>query len=91
MIEKIYKYTIPMEDRVTIPISDGEILSIINQNEDAVMYVLTNDELIKANKERFIDIAVVGTGHSREDLKGFTYFSTVPFLEGKMVFHYFIK
>lgn len=81
---QIFKYALPMRDSQIIKLQ-GKPLSVINQNEQIMLYAPTGDE------EKEYTILIAGTGHERFDLDGVTFIGTVSLHGGKFVFHVFYK
>lgn len=91
MIRRIFKYEIEQTDIQIIPTMYGKVINIIKQNGRPMLYVMTDKESIKSNKEMWIEVAVVGTGHERDDLDDFEYINSLTFMEDALVFHYFVR
>ena len=84
-MKKIYKYALPIDDYLTIPLPQGaEILKVDMQNNVPWMWALVDPE--KPPEMR--NFRLVGTGHpiKEENLK---FIDTFQMHEGSLVFHLF--
>jgi hypothetical protein len=87
---KIFKYTLKavVVQKVVVP-RPGRILSVVNQNEKIVLYVMVNDN---ASSTYSLEIIIYGTGH---EIKGNTdhllFLDTVNLSEGDLMFHVFLR
>lgn len=87
-MKTIYKYSLKNADRQGVYLPNGAIiLSVVNQNEDAVLYALVDSE--KIEKERR-NIFVHGTGHPIKNVPEYDlkFIGTLVFRDG-LVFHFF--
>lgn len=86
MANRVFKYKLAIEDhqKLTLPVH-STILSVINQNEEVVLYAKVNDEQKNTSD---IDIYIHGTGHEvakEADL----FLGTVALRNGVFILHVF--
>lgn len=95
---KIYKYQITPDNvesgSITLPYN-AKILSVINQNENIMLYCLVNAEEDRTEERSLI---LLGTGWDIDDVKmdminyhNFNFIGTVVQLDGKLVWHLWMK
>lgn len=86
-MSRILKYKLDVIDVQTIRIPvNAVLLSIIEQHDNIVAYVLVDEE---TNETVGVKFRVIGTGHHHSDLEGWTYLSTVSTFGGSLVWHIF--
>mgnify|MGYP001617312591 CR=1 FL=1 len=88
--ERIFKYPLKIVDRqiVNIP-SPAIILSVIEQNDQPVLYARTFDD---AKEHVSYEILIFGTGQPITwELRDFTYLGTVSTYSGKLIWHIFYR
>jgi hypothetical protein len=84
-MKTIYKYELEPVQTQTVTLPKGaQLLSVINQFGKAMLYALVDNE---ETEEDYAIIHTVGTGH--EAPFNFRFLSTVAFLDGKLIFHFF--
>lgn len=83
---KIYKYPLPVDDMVKIPMPKGaRILSIQTQNGTPEIWALVDESAASVRR----GFAVRGTGHSANGLSADRYIATFQMHGGSLVFHVF--
>ena len=87
---KIFKYPIEIIDRQAIQVIAGStILSVKNQYDTAVMYVLCDEE---RTDSLLLDIQVVGTGNIIDfDVNEYTFIDTISTNGGTYMWHVFAR
>lgn len=82
----IYKYPLPINDRVTIPMPQhAQVLSVHVQNEVPCIWTLVNPQLPIEQRE----FRIYGTGHAVEDSDLGKFVGTFLIRGGSLVFHVF--
>lgn len=86
MANRVFKYKLAIEDhqKLTLP-SRCTILSVINQNEEVVLYAKVNDEEKNTSD---IDIYIHGTGHEVER-EADLFLGTVALRNDALILHVF--
>lgn len=88
-MHKIFKYKLDITDEQTIEFPAGSrILSVIEQDNNLVVYALVNDGIDEIERKLF---KIVGTGHSFWYTEQWTYLATVSTYDGNLVWHIFIR
>lgn len=91
-MKKIFKYRLDYIDHeehiiIDMPIP-AKILSVVEQNNIAVIYVLTDNE----NRTTPVDILTVGTGLAiHENIDAYKFIGTVKLDNGKCMWHVFYR
>ncbi|OYT14609.1 MAG: hypothetical protein B7C24_17440 [Bacteroidetes bacterium 4572_77] len=84
-MRKVYKYVLPIDDHLTIPLPQGaEILKVDTQAGIPCMWALANPE--KPSEVRRFRFA--GTGHPIEE-ENLKFIDTFQMDSGSLVFHFF--
>ena len=84
---RIFKYTLDIVDEQTLNLPTGsKIVSVIEQNNDVVLYALVDDEEKHTNGHV---IRIVGTGHPFPDCGEHFFVGTVSNHAGSRVWHVF--
>ena len=67
-----------------------KILSVMEQNENIVFYILVDTD---SNKETTIEYEIIGTGHPINDdvAENFDFIGTIGMRNGEFMFHAFAK
>ena len=89
-MKKIYKYTCNVfNEPFKIP-GFIKILSVEEQNETIVFYVLVDTD---STDERIMEYEIIGTGHPIKDdiIENFNFIGTIKFQNGALMFHAFAK
>jgi hypothetical protein len=89
-MKSVHKYPLPAEDHIllSLPIN-SKILSVINQNETIMLYVLV--DLNEVENELY-NIRITGTGHIMTDKESeYQFIGTITLYYSKLVFHVFYK
>lgn len=82
----IYKYTMPQHENVVLDLPKGaQVLSVLNQREDLVLYAKVDPDTSEIEPQQF---AVRGTGHRFTGEEG-TFIGTVSFMGGSFILHVF--
>jgi len=91
-MKTIYKYPLTHTETQILKLPVGaEILSVVNQYENCVLYALVDPTKLQKDLYTEVEILMVGTGHHREDLEGAEFISTVRMAEGHLMFHFFMR
>ena len=91
-MKTIWKYPLEIEDQQEITVPYGaKILSVIEQNNQPVLYALVNSE--SARLMDMISILIRGTGHPIEerDLLGHDFVGTISTYDGRLIWHIFVE
>ena len=90
-MNKISKYKLENVDKQTIELHlPARILSIMEQNDDIVLYSVVDDD--NSIPKIPIDILVVGTGDVLEDdISLYTFIGTVELFGGQEMWHVFYR
>lgn len=84
----IYKYTMPQHENVVLDLPKGaEVLSVLNQREELVLYAKVDPTATEVEPQQF---AVRGTGHVLSGEEG-AFIGTVSFMSGSLILHVFHK
>lgn len=82
----VWKYELPFEDNSDLLMPQGaRLLSVGIQDHAPVLWAQVNVNAPKVLRR----VAMVGTGHERDDLNGCPFVDTVQFVGGTLVFHVF--
>jgi hypothetical protein len=88
MSDTIYKYSLPLDDIVRIPLPFGaRVLSVGEQHGQLVLWALVNP----AYKTLLTTFRIAGTGHPIVDAEHWNFIGTVQTREGSLVWHVFQK
>ena len=90
MNRTIWKYTLEIVDSQTIEVPGGsELLSVIEQNNELVLYALVNPSI----PTQSFNVQIKGTGHPVDStlLLNYYFFGTVSTRNGSLVWHIFIE
>jgi len=83
-MKRIYKYPIPVDDRIVIKMPEGAfVMSVQMQKSEPQIWVLCNPD--KPLKERIFYLFGTGMEVSQE----FVYLGTFQMLGGSLVYHLF--
>lgn len=87
----IFKYNLENIDQQTIVIPfPARVLSVVEQNNDIVLYSIVDDE--KDVPTIPVDILIKGTGDVVENNIGlYTFLGTVKLFDGKEIWHVFYR
>jgi len=86
---RIWKYPLKVEDDQCFMIPfNGEVLSVINQKGNLVLYALVDETETRMED---VNIKIIGTGNwiDDEDFIGYKFINTVQLADGNLVFHIF--
>ncbi len=88
MSKMIFKYSIPIDDEVTLKLPPGaQIISALNQRETMCLYAIVDP---KGLNEEAHTVVIRGTGHPFRGNEG-EFIGTVSFADGGLIFHVFKK
>lgn len=90
-MKNIWKYPLEETDQQVVLTAKGQVLSIINQYDSPVMYVMTSDEDIENNRHMNVEVLMLGTGHRRDIPDSFRFINTCSFLNDRLIFHFFVR
>lgn len=86
-MKRIYKYEMNFDNKVDVVLPVGaKILSVCNQRNIPVLYVLIDDNEVKSEP---VSIYCYGTGHPAGNIISKEYISTCSFMNGSLMFHFF--
>jgi hypothetical protein len=86
-MERIYKYTLEIEDSQVLELPEGsKILSVMAQRDRVVAYALVDSA---AKKTVGHIIKIVGTGQDFPDCREHFFLGTVSTRDGDLVWHVF--
>lgn len=96
MTSKIFKYKLEVTDEQIVKLPSGSrVLSVMNQNDNIVLYALVSDNEIDTEE---VSIRIVGTGHDIDFFipaagfgGGYEFLGTVSLYDGTLMFHVFYK
>ncbi len=84
----VFKYTLPITNSAALDLPHGaEVLSVLNQREDLVLYVKVDPSEPVIEERHFV---VRGTGHPFDGNEG-AFIGSVSFQGGALIFHVFHK
>lgn len=87
---QIFKETLELGVRTVLSLPTDKILSAENQNEELVMWYISDSDL--TSQENSYVFRVVRTGEIIDfDIEDYTFLNTILFDNGESVFHVFYK
>lgn len=85
-MKTIWKFNCPIRDLAVLDMPQGaKPISVLNQNENLVIYAEVVDEYKRPRVQRHFRIA--GTGHPLGLPVNAVFIGTVSFREGSLIFH----
>jgi hypothetical protein len=97
---KIFKYPLQITGQKQSVHIEGavKVLSLVQQGERPVMYVLVDTEKKEYTKSSIFEIRMIGTGNevqsnteTPEDFRSYEFMSTLGFIDGSISYHFFVR